>query len=308
MDMFGRDSDTTSDGEDDEYINIGAHDVQPATEAVESHPPLLAVGRALFARAVSDDTGDDDTDTGDTPEGGGRETKGEDQALINLCAYGGSGDVDEARDLIARGIDIDEQDEYGYTALLYAVSFNRPETSTAIPSDHSVPSTTVQELIRAGAALDLQNNKGITALIEAANKNNLEMVQELIRAGATLDMQDKQGRTALQLAQKWGYTKISTLLREATQGRNKEGKGRKGKKVKGIPVAPTNALEDDGGSARSGSVGASPGSSKVAFAVRLSFNRRFCSRSSVTLMSGSIPPDRGKKLTKAAKPCAAVPL
>ena len=79
--------------------------------------------------------------SGDTEEngGGGGETKSEDTpslpppassaaqpvktlprpvydgdklALINLCGYGGSGDVDEARDLIARGINIDEQDKF----------------------------------------------------------------------------------------------------------------------------------------------------------------------------------------------------
>ena len=144
MDMFGRDSDTTSDGEDDDDINIGVQDVQPAAEAVESHRPPLAVGRALFARAVSDD----DTDT-ETPEGGGRETKGEDpqpppprpfasfaavpvktlprpvydgnkEALIMVCGFLGSGNVDEARDLIAQGINIDEQDGDQCTALISA--------------------------------------------------------------------------------------------------------------------------------------------------------------------------------------------
>ena len=179
MDMFGRDSDTTSDGEDDEDINnIGAPDVQPVTEAVESHPPPLAVGRALFARAVSDDdTGDDDTDTG--VEGGGGETKGEDpqpppphpsasfaavpvktlprpvyegdkNALIKVCRSRGSGNVDETRDLIARGINIDELGGYGSTALICAVGSNRIEIA--------------QELIRAGAALDVQDNDGRTAL------------------------------------------------------------------------------------------------------------------------------------------------
>jgi hypothetical protein len=39
MDMFGRDSDTTSDGEGDDDINIGAQDAQPAAEAVESPTP-----------------------------------------------------------------------------------------------------------------------------------------------------------------------------------------------------------------------------------------------------------------------------
>ena len=59
----------TSDGQGDDDININAQNVQPAAEAVESHPPP-PVGRALFARAVSDD----DPKTGDAVDGGG-ETK-----------------------------------------------------------------------------------------------------------------------------------------------------------------------------------------------------------------------------------------
>ena len=232
MDMFGRDSDTTSDGEDDDDINIGAQDVRPAAEAVESPaPPPPAVGRALFARAVSDD----DTDTGDALSGGG-ETKGEDpqpppphpppssaaqpvktlprpayegdkNALIKVCVWKGSGDVDEARDLIARGINIDEQDRYrNWTALMHAVTNNRLEM--------------VQELIRAGAALDVQSNGGYTALIHAALNNRLEMVQELIRAGAALDVQDTEGRTALMISvendrDKDASVAIATLLRKA---------------------------------------------------------------------------------------------
>ena len=92
--------------------------------------------------------------------------EGDKEALIKVCQ--GSGDVDEARDLIARGIDIDELDEYGTTALMWA-----------------------------------------------ALNNRLEMVQELIRAGAALDVQNYlQGMTALQLAQKRGRTEIATFLRE----------------------------------------------------------------------------------------------
>ena len=41
-----------------------------------------------------------------------------------------------------------------------------------------------QELIRAGAALDLQDKYGRTALMRAAQNNSIEIVQELIRAGA----------------------------------------------------------------------------------------------------------------------------
>ena len=91
------------------------------------------------------------------------------QALINLCYWSGSGDADEARDLIARGINIDEQDELQQmTALHYAAMYNR-----------------------------------------------IEIVQELVRAGAALDVQDDDQQTALQMAQEEGYVEIAAVLEEA---------------------------------------------------------------------------------------------
>ena len=102
--------------------------------------------------------------------GAGGDSVGVDpHALIKLCRRSGSGDVDEARDLIARGIDIDEQERY----------------------------------------------RNWTALICAVVNNRLEMLQELIRAGAALDLQNKDGYTALQYARQWGSTEMATLLREA---------------------------------------------------------------------------------------------
>ena len=87
-----------------------------------------------------------------------------------LCGRDGSGDVGEARDLIARGININEQDEFQCTALVYA-----------------------------------------------AHKNRIEIVKELVRAGAALDVQDKQGKTALQWAQELGFTEIVAILEEAAR-------------------------------------------------------------------------------------------
>ena len=74
---------------------------------------------------------------------------------------------------------------------MYAIKYNRLEM--------------VQELIRAGAALDVQDNNGDTALMWAVQNNRLEMVQELIRASAALDLHDpldpdKNGKTALMYA------------------------------------------------------------------------------------------------------------
>ena len=121
--------------------------------------------------------------------------------LINLCTRGGSGDVGEARDLIARGINIDEQDRWGRTALMHTVVYNRPEI--------------VKELIRAGAALDLQNENCNTALIYAVRRNHIEIVKELVRAGAAPDLQGSDGKTALQIANDNECTETATLLEGA---------------------------------------------------------------------------------------------
>ena len=110
---------------------------------------------------------------------------GDKLALINLIGFRGFGGVDKARDLIARGINLDEQNDSGMTSLMYAV-FNNLEI--------------VQELIRADAALNVQDNQGGAALMYAASDKSIEIVQELIRAGAALDVQAKNGATALMCA------------------------------------------------------------------------------------------------------------
>ena len=135
---------------------------------------------------------------------------GDKMALINLCTSDGCdagrmfrtnatgvllrhttkqlADVDEARALIAQGINIDEQDGEDRTcAMIGGDSFS--------------------------ANMIAQHPGGYTALMWAAshsrmggweNERNctpfcivLEIAQELIRAGAALDVQDKHGRTAL---------------------------------------------------------------------------------------------------------------
>ena len=79
------------------------------------------------------------SDPGGKGGGGGAGSVDDPHALLKLCGLDGSGDVGEARDLIARGINIDEQDERQFTALVVAAGENRIEM--------------VKELVRAGAAL-----------------------------------------------------------------------------------------------------------------------------------------------------------
>jgi ankyrin repeat protein len=90
-------------------------------------------------------------------------------ALLILCGPRGSGDVGEVRDLIARGINIDEQNEYQRTALVLAAWFNHIEL--------------VKELVCAGVALDVQDKDGTTALMFAALQNHIEVMEELMSGG-----------------------------------------------------------------------------------------------------------------------------
>ena len=111
--------------------------------------------------------------------------EGDPQALINVCTWSGSGDVEEARDLIARGINVEEREEHQYTALILAAMCNYIDI--------------VHELIRAGAALDVQDNTQRTALHHAVLNGRIDIVRELIRAGAALDVKNNEGMTALQV-------------------------------------------------------------------------------------------------------------
>jgi hypothetical protein len=167
--------------------------------APSSAPPPLApagVGRALFTRAVSTDNADDvaggtggeNKDEDSTAQPGKTLPrpvyKGDSRKLINLCGSEGSGNVDEARDLIARGINVDELDSFGQTALIQAVRFNHlPRPSTA------------SMIFLGGGEYELSCNRSC-----AATFNRFEIVRELIRAGAALDVRDKQGKTALMYA------------------------------------------------------------------------------------------------------------
>ena len=251
MDLFGGDSDTTEDSEDANTATTTGESPRVQSPTPLAVPPPAA-GRALFARAVSDDTADGDAPDGD---GDGGETKGEDPqpphqsptppalvsrppssaaqpvktlprpvydgdklALIQLCDRALFPHVlDEARDLIARGINIDWkkwQNGYGETALMYATKFNNGSGETRLKL--------VQELIRAGAALDVQcihrvgwgvEARGKTALMYAAAMGRLEIVQVLVRAGAALDVQDtNDGQTALMYAAAMGHLEIVQVL------------------------------------------------------------------------------------------------
>jgi hypothetical protein len=77
--------------------------------------------------------------------------------------------------------------ENGDTALIRAAARN-------------VQPPVLKALIDAGAELDVQNDEGLTALMNAADRENLETVRLLVMAGVDVNLRDKEGDNA------WDHT------------------------------------------------------------------------------------------------------
>ena len=118
------------------------------------------------------------------------ETKKEEMVKMeekNIWTYAKEGNVDEVGKILANGIDPNIIDpNYGYTALMFASQYGKLEC--------------VQELVRLGADVNLQNKGGSTALMFASQYGNLECIQELVRLGADVNLQNEDGYTALMVA------------------------------------------------------------------------------------------------------------
>ena len=97
-----------------------------------------------------------------------------------------------------------------------------PYDGTAlIASAHLGHVEVVRTLIEAKAPLDLVNNLGWTALIEAVvlgngDKNHIDVVEALVKAGADVDIKDRQGSTALAHAKQRGYADMVKILTPAS--------------------------------------------------------------------------------------------
>jgi uncharacterized protein len=109
-------------------------------------------------------------------------------------------DTEIARMLIDAHADINHQDKYRLTALIYASENGRTEI--------------VRMLIDAGADVNYQEYTWKqTALINASWNGRTEIVRMLIDAGADVNTEDQWGRTPLDLAIEGGNIEIVKLLK-----------------------------------------------------------------------------------------------
>lgn len=102
--------------------------------------------------------------------------------------------------LLTKGVDVNETNEWGRTALMFA----------AINLHHE----TVQTLLESGADVNVRAYDGATALMLAACAGDIDTVRALLARGA--DAQGKffsTGKTAAMLAADHGYDEIAQLIR-----------------------------------------------------------------------------------------------
>ncbi|MBE6449630.1 MAG: ankyrin repeat domain-containing protein [Alphaproteobacteria bacterium] len=100
--------------------------------------------------------------------------------------------------LIASGANVNEANEYGFTALLYATSENRFEA--------------VKKLIAAGADIEQASDEWTTPLINASKAGATQCVEILLSHNADINKQNKFGETALIGAAFWGQTECVEKL------------------------------------------------------------------------------------------------
>jgi len=116
---------------------------------------------------------------------GGGEGASDKLALIKVCLPLGSGDVDDARALIAGGINVDETDVEKNTALIWAAKYGRISGRVEL----------VKELIRAGADLELKNSNKKTALkiALAEGQDCADIAIALLNGGARCPKYQRSG-------------------------------------------------------------------------------------------------------------------
>lgn len=118
--------------------------------------------------------------------------------MSSLTEAGWNGDLYRVKELISKGVDLDDKEVDGCTALMYASMFGYL--------------LIVQELIRSGVNVNTRNVKNQTALFFAAQNNHLSIVEELVRNDANVNAADIHGDIPLISAAMFGHASTCIFL------------------------------------------------------------------------------------------------
>jgi ankyrin repeat protein len=147
--------------------------------------------------------------------------------LMYAAAYGS---VDAMKILIGAGADVNANNSFGATALMWCANdmlkvrllidkganvnarSKQGRTPLMIASAGDGNSDVVKLLIYKGADLSVKDNSNSTALLEAVDANDNATIRLLIEKGADVNARNKSGDTALMIASSYGNVEIMRTL------------------------------------------------------------------------------------------------
>ncbi len=114
-----------------------------------------------------------------------------------------TGDYVNVASLLAEGVEVNQRDRYGQTALMLAARHGWGEV--------------VRLLLEYNAGLDVTAKYGLSALMLAVVNHHLDVAKELIDAGANTQLRGSgapgfTGKTARELAEQSGLVEIADYL------------------------------------------------------------------------------------------------
>jgi uncharacterized protein len=121
-------------------------------------------------------------------------------AVATVASAARHGDIEEARRLIAAGMDVNAPESDGTSALLWAAYQADPEL--------------VRLLIEHGADPNAANNFGVTPLLQASRYGDAPTIAALLEGGADIAASSRDGETPLHAAARAGRVEAVALLLE----------------------------------------------------------------------------------------------
>jgi len=160
-----------------------------------------------------------------------------DPAFYDAAYDGNKAAIQQA---IADGVDVNQPNENGCTALMLAAHNGHTKLVEFLIKHKSILEardaadrtallyaasgknrSTVKVLLEAGAKVDVPDNEqNWTALMFAAAEGNMEVVKVLLEAGADPTLADVDGETSVQFASSNGHTAVANLLKHELEKRS----------------------------------------------------------------------------------------
>jgi len=123
-----------------------------------------------------------------------------------LMIAAGKTSTDIIAALLEKGENVNAKDMFGNTALMM----------TAVGPEEDVEKletmAAIDVLLKNGAIINVENNKGMSPLMLAAKKGNRRVVDVLLENGAEINAKNKDGKTSLMFAADKGDRAIDSLL------------------------------------------------------------------------------------------------